>query len=89
MEQRGVKRVEVLGQNDNFSLCGTILGDLFPLQIIYKRTTNLYLPKYAFPPGWHILHSPNYWSTKTTMLEYAEHIVFPYDENIQEMLYND
>ena len=93
MEQRGVKRVEVVGQSDKRQvtavLCGTILGDLLPLQIIYKGTTNCCHPKYAFPPGWHISHSPNHWSTETTMLEYVEHIVLPYVENIQEMLYND
>lgn len=39
MEQRGVKKVEVAGQNDKHQvtavLCGTIQGDLLPLQIIY------------------------------------------------------
>ena len=61
IEQKGVKRVEVVGQNDKRQvtavLCGTIVGDLLPLQIIYEGSTNRCHPKYAFPSGWHISHS--------------------------------
>ena len=44
MEQKGVQRVEVAGQNDKHQVtavvCGTIQGDLLPLQIIYKGKQN-------------------------------------------------
>ena len=93
MEQKGVKRVEVAGQNDKRQvtavICGTIQGDLLPLQIIYKGKTDCCHPKYTFPPGWHITHSPNHWSTEITMLEYIGHIIIPYVENIRQMLYNE
>ena len=40
MEQRGVKRVEVVGQNDKRLItavfCGSLQGDFLPLQLIYK-----------------------------------------------------
>ena len=93
MEQKGVKRVEVAGQNDKRQVtavsCGTIKGDLLPLHIIYKGITERCHPKYTFPPGWHITHSPNYWSTEITMLQYIGHLIIPYVENIQQMLYNE
>lgn len=91
MEEKGVKRVEVVGQSDKRQitavLAGTIQGDLLPLQLIYKGKTLRCHPNYKFPPGWHITHSPNHWSNETTMIEYIENIVIPYVENIREMLY--
>lgn len=93
LEHRGAKRVEVAGQNDKrlvtAVLCGTLQGDFLPLQIIYKGKTDRCHPKYTFPPGWHITHSPNHWSTETTMLEYVEHIIIPYVRNVREMLYTE
>ena len=89
--EKGVKRVEVVGQSDKWQitavLAGTIQGDLLPLQLIYKGKTLRCHPNYKFPPGWHITHSPNHWSNETTMIEYIENIVIPYVENIREMLY--
>ena len=53
MEQKGVKRVEGAGQNDKRQvtavLCGTIQGDLLPLQIFYKGKTECCHLKYPFP----------------------------------------
>ena len=93
MEQKGVKRVEVAGQNDKRQvtavLCGTIQGDLLPLQIIYKGKTEHCHSKYTFPTGWHITHSPDHWSTEITMLQYIGHIIIPYAENIRQKLYNE
>ena len=43
MEQRGVKRVEMLGQNDKRQImavfCGSLQGDILPVQVIYKGKT--------------------------------------------------
>ena len=79
MEQRGVKRVEMLGQNDKCQVmavfCGSLQGDFLLVQVIYKEKTTRCHPHFGFPPGWHVIHSPNHWSTKTTMLQYTENIV--------------
>ena len=62
MEQKGVKRVEVVGQNDKRQItavfAGTIQGDFLPLQLVYKGKTLRCHPNYEFPPGWHITKSP-------------------------------
>ena len=58
--------------------CGSIQGDFLPVQLIYKRTTQRCPPHFKFPPGWHVTHSKNHWSTETTMLEYVDNIIVPY-----------
>jgi len=82
MEQRGIKRVEMVDQNDKRQItaafCGTLQGDFLPLQVIYMGKTACCHPHYEFLPGWHITHSPNHWSTELTMLQYIENIIEPY-----------
>ncbi len=67
MDQRGAKRVEMIGVNDKQQItavfCGTLVGDFLPVQLIYKGKTPRCHPRFAFPPGWHITHSPKHWST--------------------------
>ena len=91
MEEKGVKRVEVIGESDKRQItavfAGTIQGNFLPLQLIYKGTTSRCHPKYVFPPGWHITHSPNHWSNETTMLEYIKSIVVPYVDNVRDILF--
>ena len=40
MEQKGVKRVEIMGQNDKSQItaifCGSLQGDFLPVQVIYQ-----------------------------------------------------
>ena len=71
MEQRDVKRVEMVGQTDKRQItavfCGSLQGDFLPLQLIYKGKMLRCHPHFQFPPGWHITHFPNHWSTETTM----------------------
>ena len=91
MEQKGVKRVEVVGQNDKHLItaifCGSLQGDFLPVQLIYKGKTNRCHPHYEFPAGWHITHSLNYWSTEITMIQYIENIIEPYVHSVREMMY--
>ena len=79
MEKKGVKRVKMVGQNDKRQItavfCGSLQGDFLPVQVIYKGKTTRCHPHFEFPPGWHVTHSPNHWSTETTMLQYVENII--------------
>ena len=88
MNQRGAKRVEMIGTNDKRQItavfCGTLTGDFLPVQVIYKGKTPRCHPHFSFPSGWHITHSPKHWSTEQTMLEYIEHIIVPYVEKVRE-----
>lgn len=93
MDQQGAKRVELFGVNDKHQItavfCGTLLGDFLPVQVIYKGKTPHCYPRFTFPSGWHVTHSPNHWSTEQTMIQYVEHIIGPYVEKVHESHDND
>ena len=62
MEQKGANRVEMVGVNDKRQITaifgGALMGDFLPLQLVYKRKTPQCHPRFEFPSGWHITHSP-------------------------------
>ena len=90
MEQRGAKRVEMVGVNDKRQItavfCGSLTGDFPPIQVIYKGKTSRCHPHFTFPPGWHVTHSPKHWSTEETMVQYVEHIIVPYTDKVRDSL---
>ncbi len=90
MEKKGSKRVEMTGVNDKRQitavLCGNMLGDLLPLQIVYKGKTPRCHPRFQFPLDWDITHSIKHWSTEQTMLKYIDNIVYPYIKSVRDSL---
>ena len=79
MEQKGVNRVDMVGMNDKRQItavfCASLLGYFLPVQLIYAGKTTRCHPKFAFPPGWDIMHAPKHWSNEDTMLQYIENIM--------------
>ena len=90
MEKKGSKRVELTGVNDKRQvtavLCGNMLGDFLPLQVIYKGKTPRCHPYHKFPSDWDITQSPKHWSTEETMLQYIDNIIHPYVEGVRGRL---
>ena len=88
MARHGAKRVELVGVGDKRQItavfCGSLLGDLLPVQVIYKGKTSRCHPRFSFPLDWHITHSPNHWSTEETTLQYIDHIIVPYVKKMRE-----
>ena len=86
IKQRGDKRVEMVDQNDKHQITavfyGSLQGDFLPVQVIYKGKTTRCHPNFEFSPGWHATHSPNHWSTETTMLQYIENVIEPYVSSV-------
>ena len=82
MEKQGSKRVEIVGSNDKCMitavLCGSLIGDFLPIQLVYKGKINRCHPRFKFPLDWHITHSPRHWSTENTMKDYLTEIIIPY-----------
>lgn len=82
MEQRGTKRVDVVGAGDKRLItavfCGSLVGDFLLIQVIYRGKTAWCHPRYEFPPDWDITHSPNCWSNEATMIQYTQNIIIPY-----------
>ena len=64
MEKQGSKRVEIVGSNDKRMitavLCGSLIGDFLPIQLIYKGKTSRCHPRFQFPLDWHITQSPRH-----------------------------
>ena len=85
MEQKGMKRVEIVGQNDKRLFFVEVYREIFCLYNLSTRETVCYYPCYEFPPGWHI--TPNLWSMEMTMLQYIKYIVDPYIQSVQVLLY--
>ena len=52
----------------------------------YQRTTPCCHPKFQFPSGWDITHSPKHWSTEETMIRYISNIIIPYVDKVQQLL---
>lgn len=90
MEMQGSKRVEITGIADKRQitavLCGNLVGDFLPVQLIYQGKSDQCHPHYEFPDDWDITHSPWHWSTETTMLQYIENIILPYVEGVRHRL---
>ena len=89
MDKRGSKRVKLVGLQDKRQitavLCGSVVGDFLPVQLIYKGKTNWCHPTFDFPSGWDITHLEKHWSTETTMLQYIDNIIGPYVDRIQQL----
>ena len=60
-------------------------SDFLPIQLIYAGKTNRCHPQFQFPSDWHITHAPKHWSNEETMLQYIDHIIVPYVENIRDL----
>ena len=90
MEEKGKRRVGVIGLNDKRQitavLCGSIDGEFFPVQLIYAGKTKRCHPSYVFPEEWNITHSSNHWSNEDTMVEYIQEVIVPYVECVREEL---
>ena len=88
MEKRGARRIEIAGSKDKRQitaiLCGTVQGELLPMQVIYKGRTKRCQPKFSFPLDWHITQSPKHWSNEETMLQYINHIIIPFVEKVRD-----
>ena len=88
MDLCGSKRVEMIGVDDKRQItavfCGSLMGDVLPVQLIYKGKTSRCHPKYTFQPGWHITHSQKHWSTEETMIQYVDLVILPYVERVKK-----
>lgn len=77
----GSRRVEVAGLGVKRQITATFAaalnGTFLPMQILYQGKTNRSHPKYAFPSGFDIYHTPNHWANEETCLRFFEKIIFP------------
>ena len=90
MDKKGKKRIAIEGHQDKGEItvvmCGSLVGELLPLQLIYGGKTNRCHPAYQFPGDSLICHSQNHWANKDTMLKYVQKVIVPFVENKRETL---
>jgi len=73
------------GEDDKRQITGVLAssatGEMLPMQFIYEGTTQRCeakpLPE-TTAAHFHLTHSPNHWSSQTTMREYIQEIIEPY-----------
>jgi hypothetical protein len=80
--------VEVIGLSDKRQITATFAaaldGAFLPMQILYQGKTDRSHPKYTFPDGFDIFHTPNHWANEETCLRFFEKIIFPYIKKVRE-----
>lgn len=88
MAAEGSRRVEVAGLGDKRQITATFAasldGTFLPMQILYQGKTNHSYPKYAFPDGFDIYHTPNHWANEETCLRFFDNIIFPFVRKTRE-----
>lgn len=90
LEVQGTKQIDMIASDDKREvtvlLAVSLSGELLPPQVIYAGKTERCHPSVIVPQGWNVTHSPSHWSTKDTMVEYAEKILLPYMEEQRQKL---
>ena len=56
-------------------MCGSLVGELLPFQLVYAGKTNRYHPTYKFPSDWQITQTQNHWSNEETILQYIKEVI--------------
>ena len=90
MDKKGNKRIAITGLQDKRQItaviCGSMMGEILPPQLIYGGKTGRCHPKISFPDDWLISHSPNHWSNEETMLQYIRKIIVRFVVNTRQYL---
>jgi len=90
MNKKGEKRVAIAGHLDKRQItavmCGNLVGELLPMQLVYAGKTKRCHPAYKFPEDWLISHTHNHWANEDAMLEYVRNVIVPFVECKRDML---
>ena len=90
MEKSGSNHVAIAGTGDKKQItaviCGNVMGECLPLQLIYAGKTRRCHTKFDFPKDWCITNSPKHWSNEDTMLQYIEEVIVPFVDKTKERL---
>ena len=90
LDKKGKKRIEIAGYQDKRQItavmCGSLVGELLPFQLVYAGKTSRCHPAYEFPMDWQIVHTHNHWSNEETMLLYIAEIIVPFVNRKREDL---
>ena len=90
MDKKGKKQIKIAGLQDKRQItavmCGSIIGEILPPQLIYVGKTARCHPRISFPHNWVITHSSNHWSNEETMLQYIRDVIVPFVDSTRQRL---
>ena len=90
LDKKGKKQIKIAGYQDKRQItavmCGSLVGELLPFQLVYAGKTSKCHPSYEFPMDWQIVHTHNHWSNEETMLMYIAEIIVPFVNRKREDL---
>ena len=67
-------------------MCGSLVGEFLPMQIIYRGKTDRCHPPVPFPSDWDITHNSKHWSNELTMIRYINNLIVPFVNSVRENL---
>ena len=75
MNKRGRKRIAIERYQDKRQItavmCGSLVGELLPMQLIYADKTSCCHPAYQFPQDWLVSHTENLWANEFFCTPYS------------------
>jgi hypothetical protein len=90
MEKEGSKRIEIAGLQDKRQITATLAvamnGGVLPFQVLYGGKTDGCHPRFTFPPGFDVWHTPNHWANTDTTLRLITNVVVPYINAVRETM---
>ena len=90
MDKKGNKWIKIAGLQDKRQItaviCGSIIGEILPPQLIYGGKTAICHPQISFPHNWVISHSSNHWSNEETMLQHIRDVIVPFVDSTRQRL---
>lgn len=90
MEKEGSKRIEIAGLQDKRQKTATLAvamnGGVLLFQVLYGEKTDRCHPRFTFPPGFDVWHTPNHWANSDTTLRLITNVVVPYINAVRETI---
>ena len=56
---------------------------MLPMQLLHRGKTDRCHPKFTFPAGYHVSHTPNHWANEITVKAFYEKVILSYVEHIR------
>ena len=84
---QGSRRVALAGVGNKRQVTATfactLSGAFLNMQLLYQGKTNRCHPKFDFPEGFDVHHSPNHWATEETSLRFIKKVIQKDSSNLK------
>lgn len=88
MPEKNSKHFARKGANEKRGITVTpeesMIGELLPMQLVYKGKANRSLPAVRFPVGFVLTYNEKHWSNEKESLNLIQKIICPYLNNVKK-----